>query len=128
MFDINKIMAAAENLGINIQSNVDVPGIHFLDGDGSHDIISFDEMNTFIDEFFVNNAEIKLYSNLSNDNFKLNINISRKNSTKQTPNIDGINLNIIGENSKAKLKNKEIITIKDNGSYTSFTWDPNKAA
>ncbi|MBL3731781.1 hypothetical protein JIN86_19610 [Lysinibacillus sp. HST-98] len=128
MFDINKIMAAAENLGINIQSNVDVPGIHFSDGDGSHDIISFDEMNTFIDEFFVNNAEIKLYSNLSNDNFKLNINISRKNSTKQTPNIDGINLNIIGENSKAKLKNKEIITIKDNGSYTSFTWDPNKAA
>ncbi|GEN83000.1 hypothetical protein SLU01_13120 [Sporosarcina luteola] len=53
MFDINKIMLAAEKLGLQIELNAENPGMHFVREDNTSDYLTYDDLSkNFTKEFF----------------------------------------------------------------------------
>lgn len=52
MFDLNKIKNAANKLGINLKTNSENPGIHFIGSNGYLETLTFDEIkNSLLLEF-----------------------------------------------------------------------------
>ncbi|PEJ11513.1 hypothetical protein [Bacillus wiedmannii] len=55
MFDINKIMAAANELGIEFKTNSSNPGFHFVSADNKERIVTFDNLKCAVREKFNHN-------------------------------------------------------------------------
>ncbi|PGM61418.1 hypothetical protein CN947_13465 [Bacillus cereus] len=76
MFDLNKIMAAADELGIELKRNSSNPGFHFVSPDDTVRSVTYDTLERVVAQKFNNNHSEIQYNTVTSKKITCDINMS----------------------------------------------------
>ena len=128
MYDMEKILAAASDLGMEIISDVETSGIYVLNENDELDtIINYDELESFVTSTFVHRPEIS-YKPVFKQKINLDINYSEKHLPVHRGYSEKMSLNIGGQKYRTKNELTDKVVIDKKTEYSSYQMIPNKAA